>query len=96
MDDKLLIDGEQADEEGSVISEATLDELARLSEDVESVGSPEWRAGEGWDDKPEVHKLRLPEAILQAKAKKHAEAKAAVVAAVESGIARKSGADGKR
>ncbi|SJX65068.1 related to caffeine-induced death protein 1 Cid1 [Sporisorium reilianum f. sp. reilianum] len=111
--DDAAAGGEQGDEHetGSVISEATLDELARLSEldDVESSASPEWRAVDAaWSSKqesaaavsgerapsPPRSSLRLPESILQQakmrrKAQQHAEAAAAAVAAVSSGIARK-------
>ncbi|GAC92856.1 hypothetical protein PHSY_000413 [Pseudozyma hubeiensis SY62] len=105
----LRIDEDAVDEDdqdtGSVISEATLDELARLSEldDADSSGaSPEWRAvdaakaanaGDKEVPSPPKTSLRLPESILQqAKMRRkaqHAEAAAAAAAAATSGIARK-------
>lgn len=96
----LRVQDDGDDEEAcSVISEATLDELARLSEldDVESAASPEWRAaeasGENVAPSPPTSSLRLPESILQQakrrKAQQHKQVAAAAAAAATSGIARK-------
>ncbi|KAF6766887.1 Nucleotidyl transferase domain protein [Kalmanozyma brasiliensis GHG001] len=90
-------DHDDEDESGSVISEATLDELARLSElegTDSSAGSPDWRGADAKQpaqrEESPPRPMRLPESVLQqAKLRKHAQAAAAAAAAASSGIARK-------
>lgn len=95
-------DSRNQHETGSVISEGTLDELARLSEldDLELTASPEWRAVEA-SSPPQINgseaeanrppsprsSLRLPETVLQqAKMRKKVQQHAMAAAAAAAAV----------